>query len=198
MDQKLAESIESRPWSLDVGATSFGTSNAWNQLEIHVTFFFQRQKAGVCVCVSPPPKKKNSKNACPARNFQRSIFAKKKSCKDSKQNSPSFLNSVSSRPRLLNRWSWRSPNLPGFVEVFVPGVFVCIADRPVDVPPSCAGSGVSEVAKTVASLMFFLVEIKWSMTFWSNSIDVKIISIAMAGNSRKKAAMVDARPFLVK
>lgn len=81
MDQKLAESIESRPWSLDVGATSFGTSNAWNQLEIHVTFFFQRQKAGVCVCVSPPPKKKNSKNACPARNFQRSIFAKKKAAK---------------------------------------------------------------------------------------------------------------------
>lgn len=197
MDQKLAESIESRPWSLDVGATSFGTSNAWNQLEIHVTFFFQRQKAGVCVCVSPPQKKKLKKCMSSAK-LSKVHFCQKKSCKDSKQNSPSFLNSVSSRPRLLNRWSWRSPNLPGFVEVFVPGVFVCIADRPVDVPPSCAGSGVSEVAKTVASLMFFLVEIKWSMTFWSNSIDVKIISIAMAGNSRKKAAMVDARPFLVK
>lgn len=147
MDQKLAESIESRPWSLDVGATSFGTSNAWNQVEIHVTLFLLRQKQ---VCLSPP--KKKLKKCMSSAKLSKVHFCKKNNNKDSKQN---FLNSVSSKPRLLNRWSWRSPNLPGFVEVFVPGVFVYIADRPVDVPPSCAGSGVSEVAKTVASLIFF-------------------------------------------
>lgn len=82
MDQKLAESIESRPWSLDVGATSFGTSNAWNQLEIHVTFFFQRQKAGVCVCVClPPPKKKTQKMHVQRETFKGPFLPKKKAAK---------------------------------------------------------------------------------------------------------------------